>query len=86
MAEAKGYSFKLNPESEGELIALLSGKPTTYIIIEALRLYKRFEDAREQAVESALATLARPTISAEEYKKLTPVASSSNDDIQDFDL
>lgn len=82
MAENRQYSFRLSLDdpTERELSALLSGKPTTYIIVEALKLYKRFEEARERAVENAIAAIAAPARTA-----AAPV-TSSNDDIEDFDL
>jgi hypothetical protein len=87
MAETKQYSIKLNLEDPREKIIheFLEKKPTTHTVLEALTLYMRFEEARKVAIENAISMIAAPTISTEQYKKLSPVPSS-DDDIKEFDL
>lgn len=61
---SKQHSFKLNLEdpTEKAINAYLTGKPTTFVIIEALKLYIKFEGAREKAVENAINAIAAPKL------------------------
>lgn len=83
----KGHSFKLNLEdpTEKRINDFLAGKPTTHIIIGALELYIRFEEARKAAIDNAINAIGNPTMSSEQYRKLSPV-KSDNDDLEDFEL
>lgn len=61
---SKQHSFKLNLEepTEKAINVFLTGKPTTFVIIEALTLYMKFEEAREKVIENAINAVAAPKL------------------------
>jgi predicted transcriptional regulator len=62
MALAKQFSFRLNPDdpTEKAIDAFLSDKPTTYFILEALKLYMKFDEIRLKAIEKGINPEAAP--------------------------
>ena len=83
----KQHSFKLDTENADEkaINDFLQGKPTTYIIIEAMKLYIRTEKAKHATIENMLANMqsgffTQPTEQAPQTTK------SKKDEIEEFEL
>ncbi|QCY65044.1 hypothetical protein [Bacillus thuringiensis] len=90
----KQHSFKLDLDKieEDEINEFLKDKPTTYIVVEALKLYVRTEEAKQAAIETMLANMQAglfPTAGGQlgaSNNVPAPQQQKVNDDIKEFDM
>ncbi|MGA4501563.1 hypothetical protein ACPC0Q_28665 [Bacillus bombysepticus] len=90
----KQHSFKLDLDKieEDEINEFLKNKPTTYIVVEALKLYVRTEKAKQTAIETMLANMQAgifPTADGQlgaSNSVPAPQQQKVNDDIKEFDM
>lgn len=93
MADIKQHGFKLdleNPE-ENEINEFLKGKPTTYTVVEAMKVYIRIEKAKQAAIDNMLNGLQAglftpPAQQAAAVAPAAPQQPNNKDDIEDFEL
>ncbi|MED3182074.1 hypothetical protein P4305_18890 [Bacillus thuringiensis] len=83
----KQHSFKVDLEIPDEKMIheFLQGKPTTYIVVEAMKLYIRTEKAKEAAIENMFSNM-KAGMSAQPSEQVPQVAAKNNDSIKDFDF
>ncbi|HGO9416651.1 TPA: hypothetical protein ACLBZX_005146 [Bacillus cereus] len=91
----KQHSFKLDLEKteEDEINEFLKDKPTTYIVVEAMKLYVRTEKAKQAAIETMLVNMQAgifPTaggqVGASNSVPAPQQQPKMNDAIKEFDM
>lgn len=83
----KQHSFKLDTDNPDEKMIneFLQGKPTTYIILEAMKLYIQTENAKQAALEKMLANM-QTGLFAQPSEQAPQAAPSTNDTVKDFNF
>jgi predicted transcriptional regulator len=52
-----GFKLDLDKPEEIEINEFLQGKPTTYIVVEAMKLYVRTEKAKQAAIDTMIGNM-----------------------------
>lgn len=81
----KQHSFKVDLENPDEkaINEFLQGKPTTYIVVEALKQYMRIEQGKQAAIDKMISNMQLFAPQGGQAPQATPAAKDS---IKDFDM